>query len=377
MKSFEYYILLFEKYLRGLKYKEKTISSAVKSLHVYAVYMNSRGKESPHEMSEEDFIGFAAYCEGYVSERKRRVIYKETIAARLSNVRHFYRFLFRSGYILTNPIAITEYAVRGKENRRQIFSRDEITRFLDTIDEGRVIQLRDRAIFELMYSSGLRISEVCGLNVSDMDFSSRMVQVRKGKGGKDRVVPFSEVALYCIKRYMRECRRKIIHSSGVEHGDALFVTEKGRIRYETVRAHFEKIVKKAGIEGIYVTPHSIRHSTATHLLEAGADVRYVQELLGHESIETTVRYTHMMTDALKKAYKRFHPRENGLYEECDERYEKDVLLLLDELKRREEINLRYPHRIYAEKAKAKKLLSQEGSCRSSAKVVCLLNERCR
>jgi integrase/recombinase XerC len=342
MKRFEHYIFLFKMHLQGLKYRKYTVRNSVYSLSVFATFVKERRKITPQDVDENDYIDFSLYLGSVVSGRTKRKLYKATIEARLANVRSFFCFLFRSGYILKNPIENTEIKVTGKEKKRNIFTRDEMAAFLDSIESTHKGGLRDRAMFELMYSSGLRISEVSRLNVSDLDFSSRLLSVRMGKGSKDRVVPFSDVALFCIKRYMKEYRKEVVRSLGSRCKDVLFVTSKGRISVVTIKRVFYKILAEAdAAAGKYVTPHSIRHTTATHLLEAGADVRYVQELLGHESIETTVRYTHMMMDKLKKVYKSYHPRENTLYDEVDDKYLADIDLLKKEIHERKRINSLY------------------------------------
>ena len=218
--------------------------------------------------------------------------------------------------------------------QREIFARDEINAFLDCIP---VKDFLKKAVFELMYSSGLRVSEIVNLNLSDIDLSERTLAVREGKGSKDRFVPFSEVACMFLKRYIDKGRKGL----GYREDDALFLTEYGRISGSTIRKYFGEILKRANITRKHLTVHSIRHTCATHLLESGADVRYVQELLGHETIETTVKYTHLMMENLKRAYKSGHPRENEYYEEVDAEYLENIDKLKSEILLRREINRRY------------------------------------
>jgi integrase/recombinase XerC len=215
-------------------------------------------------------------------------------------------------------------------------------RFLDSIDQRQQRFLLKRAVFELMYSSGLRVSEAVNLNLSDLDFSERVLTVRGGKGGKDRYVPFSGVAALALKRYIDTERRGLAPAARGLSEEPLFLSEYGRLQAVTVRKYFREILEKAHIKRQRLTVHSIRHSCATHLLEAGADVRYVQELLGHEDIETTVKYTHLMMENLKKAYRSAHPRENEYYDEIDEEYLKDVENLRREIIRSRNKNERYP-----------------------------------
>ena len=221
--------------------------------------------------------------------------------------------------------------------------------FLDSITGGEHRFLLKRAIFELIYSSGLRVSEAVNLNMSDIDFAGRILTVREGKGGRDRTVPFSEVAALFLKRYIGKGRKEFVSAIRGLPEEPLFLSEYGRLSSVTVRKYFKEILEKTNIKRKRLTVHSIRHSCATHLLEAGADVRYVQELLGHESIETTVKYTHLMMENLKRAYRSAHPRENEYYEEIDEEYLQNIENLKEEIVRRREINERYPWQKYEKK----------------------------
>jgi len=171
--------------------------------------------------------------------------------------------------------------------------------------------LRDRALFEFPYSSGLRDGEMANLTVEDLDTEERMVRVYQGKGGKDRTVPVSEVAMVFLNRYLRQRSPR---------PGALFLGRLSPLKGSGINSRFKKLLQQADLYRPGLTAHSIRHSLGTHLLENGADLRYVQELLGHESIETTVVYTHELYENMKKIYKSYHPRENQLWQEVDGEY---------------------------------------------------------
>jgi integrase/recombinase XerC len=224
-----------------------------------------------------------------------------------------------------------DLSIKGMENRRGIFTISEMAVFLDSIKTDSPLNLRNRAIFELMYSSALRISETVELDTGDIDFEERTLFIRHGKGDVDRVVPFSIVASRFLEEYIKSSRPAIFTKRRFEEEKALFVTNQGRINPNSVGLVFRKILRGLGMKRGNISLHSIRHSTATHLLEAGADVRYVQELLGHENIKTTVRYTHVLMENLKRVYKSCHPRENNLYEELSDEYLLNIKLLKEEL----------------------------------------------
>ncbi len=345
MKAFEQYIPLFEKYLHGLGYSKSTIDSNLLSVKLFARYSRVMKKHTPAETDARDLTGYILYLRESVT-RYGKPYTAGTINSRMSSLRHFFRFLYRSEFILMNPAEEISLELKETGARKEIFTREEMNTFLDCIDEKENRYLLKRALFELMYSSGLRVSEAVNLNMSDMDFSERILTVRQGKGGRDRYVPFSEVAARFLKLYIDGGRKEFVRVIRGMQEEPIFLSEYGRLSTVTVRKYFREIVKKAKIGRQHLTVHSIRHSCATHLLEAGADVRYVQELLGHESIETTVKYTHLMMENLKRAYKSAHPRENEFYDEIDDEYLKDIENLKQEIIRRKEINTRYPPQKY-------------------------------
>jgi integrase/recombinase XerC len=168
------------------------------------------------------------------------------------------------------------------------------------------IGMRDRALLELLYGSGLRVSEVCALDVDDVDLRAQAVRVL-GKGRKERRVPVSEPARVAVRRYISEGRRKLMEQQAGTDTAALFLNKRGRrIGPRSVRAMLETYLRAEGRASI--SPHALRHSFATHLLDGGADLRAVQELLGHESLATTQIYTHVSTERLRAVYEQSHPR---------------------------------------------------------------------
>ena len=298
-------------------------------------FIKVRGKSSILEVTQGDILDFIDNL-SVLPYRKDQHLSKNTIASYAGSLRKFFRFLRRYEYVLISPMEGMKLIIRREENRRDIFTRDEMGIFLDVIEIDSPRGMQDRAVFELMYSSALRIGEVSALDIQDIDLSERILCVRQGKGGKDRFIPFSQTAAEYLKRYL-EMTRTAIRGNFTGHypnpGDenAVFIGETGRLKPDKIRDRFHYFLKKCGLTRPNLTPHSIRHSTATHLLEAGADVRYVQELLGHEDIQTTVRYTHLRLEGIKRVYKSYHPRENRLYLEVDEKYLQDVNALQTEL----------------------------------------------
>ena len=227
-----------------------------------------------------------------------------TLRRKLSALSSFFRFLCREG-TLKNNVAKTVPAPRVQNKLPSYFSIDEMFRLLQLPQGEGFLPARDRAMLELFYSCGLRISELVSLTLEDINLDSRMVKVL-GKGGKERLLPLGRHCVEALKTYLNIRMDKIRKiNSGT---DQLFLNHRGGgITVRGMRKVVEKYIKLGNFPG-GVSPHSIRHSFATHLLEGGADLRSIQELLGHSSLSTTQKYTHLTLDRLSEAYDKAHPR---------------------------------------------------------------------
>lgn len=225
---------------------------------------------------------------------------KSTVSRKLTTLRSFFNFMVRKGNLKQNPANLIP--LPKKEKELPVFlSVDEVFKLIDSIDQDGILPLRDLAIIELLYSSGLRVSELTNIKVLDIDHRENFVKV-SGKGNKERVVPFGSNAREVILQYLR--RRIELKPKD----DFLFLNNRGSGL--TTRS-IERIVKKYGIlSGISkkISPHALRHTFATHLLGGGADLRSIQELLGHSSLSTTQRYTHTSIEQIMKIYDKTHPR---------------------------------------------------------------------
>ena len=251
-----------------------------------------------------------------------------TMNSKLSAVKHIYSMLYIQGFISENPFHALDYKIKnGKKILRRPLSQREISVFLESIDTSTPQGLRDRTIFELIYSSGLRVNEACSLKIGDINFDSREAIVR-GKFDRDRIVPISHVAIEFLKLYLAE------RLNNVDGHVFLGLRAKGfqkPMRRNNVSRIFREYLRRFGMDSHDISTHSIRHSTSTHLLDNGASVRHVQELLGHKNIETTVRYTHVQTDGLYRIFRKHHPREHDIFEMVDEEYLSQVDRLIKNL----------------------------------------------
>ena len=233
----------------------------------------------------------------YLASLKEKNLLNRSVARRLSTLRSFFKFLMRDGLLKANPILVVS-SPKLEKHLPQFLTEEETRVLIESaagLDER---GLRDRAILETFYSTGIRISELVTLSASDIDFISGVVTVA-GKGRKERMVPIGECALSAIRRY-QEAR--------TVQAQAVFLNKNGkRISDRGVRGIVEKYIRLASIrQG--VSAHTLRHSFATHLLDRGADLRTVQELLGHANLSSTQIYTHLTTEKLKRVYDKAHPR---------------------------------------------------------------------
>ncbi|MDD4940702.1 MAG: tyrosine recombinase XerC [Candidatus Omnitrophica bacterium] len=233
----------------------------------------------------------------YLAVLKERNLQPRSINRKLSALRTFFRFLTREGFIKANPVA-SILSPKLDKHLPQFLTEEDTVRLIESSIPGNLAGLRDRAILETFYSTGIRISELVGLNDDDVDMISGIVKVR-GKGKKERIVPIGEQALSAIRRYLEKRESQ---------SAALFLNpRRARISDRGVRYMFRKYLRKAGLKQ-GVSPHTLRHSFATHMLNRGADLRTVQELLGHANLGTTQIYTHLTTERLKAVYAKAHPR---------------------------------------------------------------------
>ncbi len=235
----------------------------------------------------------------YLAHLAHRKLSRSSVARHLSALRTFFRYLMREGDVDANPARVVATPKREKY-LPSVMQPADVALLLEQPDLSTPLGLRDQAFLELLYASGLRISELVGIDLDDIEVRAKLVKVR-GKGSKERIVPFGSKAEQAVRAYL-----PTRHAPPDEN--ALFVNYKGdRITARSVRRLFDKYVRAAALRA-GISPHTMRHSFATHLLNAGADLRGIQELLGHASLSTTQKYTHLNDGELLKVYKKAHPR---------------------------------------------------------------------
>ena len=240
----------------------------------------------------------------YMASVRRRDYAKATVARKISSLRSFYRFLCREGTAETNPAA----AVRTPRLDRKLphfLSTKDVERLLDAPPHDTPLGKRDRAILEVLYSTGLRAAELVALDMEDLDLSGGMVHAR-GKGKKERLAPLGRPAIESLETYL--AARRPAFKRALRDGNAVFLNRFGhRLTSRSLGRMLDKHIKIAGLDA-RTSPHTLRHSFATHLLDHGADLRSIQELLGHEDLSTTQVYTHLTAERLREVYDKAHPR---------------------------------------------------------------------
>lgn len=264
---------------------------------------NTEKRESIPDYSQINKLTIRNFL-AYLHQKNSRY----TIARKLSTLRSFFRFLCREGILKTNPALLVSSPKRGKR-LPQFLSLDLLDKLMESPRSEEVLGKRDRAILELLFGSGIRVSELVGLNLTAVDFVSGMIKVR-GKGKKERIVPIGDKALKALSDY-RQFRTELFTKKKKDitpSREALFVNQwGGRLTDRNIRRLLNRYLKKLQAD-TSASPHTLRHSFATHMLNAGADLRAVQELLGHANISTTQIYTHVTTERLKNVYQKAHPR---------------------------------------------------------------------
>ena len=229
---------------------------------------------------------------------------KSTVARKLATLRSFYKFCLRRGYVKAHPLA-TIRTPKQEKRLPKFLELDQISKLLSTPDDRTLLGARDRAMLELLFSTGVRVSELVDLNFAEVDFEGQAIRVR-GKGKKQRTTPVGATALAAVQKYL-QLRRADSRSASFDQ-NAVFVNKHGqRLSTRSVRRKLDKYLLQCGLDPC-ISPHTLRHSFATHMLNNGADLRSVQELLGHQSLSTTQVYTHLTTQRLKAAYDEAHPR---------------------------------------------------------------------
>jgi tyrosine recombinase XerC len=286
------YIGKFKDYLVAEKnYSAHTVKNYLADLKEFSGFLSGKDIDGVDYLTVRKFLGFL----------RERALSKRSVARKLSSLRTFFRFLQRDGYIADNPVV--SISTPKLDKKLPVFLDEKSVLKLITSPAKKDFQgARDRAILETLYGAGIRVGELVGIDINDVDFISGVIKVL-GKGRKERITPVGDKAIGAIREYM-EYRNARAQSEK----NALFLNKSGsRLTDRSIRRIIDKYIRAVSTRE-RVSPHTLRHSFATHLLNRGADLRSVQELLGHKNLSTTQIYTHVTTERLKSVYDKAHPR---------------------------------------------------------------------
>ena len=284
-----------QKFITYLKIEKNASPYTLTNYQIDLKEFNNSVKEKPLEgITHVDVRLFLA-------RMKEKKFSKRTVARKMACLRSFFKFLCREGYVKTSPAAGLQ--TPKLEKRLPLFlDTNQVVKLIESPDLSDIYGLRDRAILETLYSSGVRVGELVGINRENIDFISGVLKVY-GKGKKERLAPIGDKALRAVRAYLEKLK-----PSDTKEKKAVFLNKKGRRMSDRgVRRIVEKYIRKTSLNE-EISPHSLRHSFATHLLDRGADLRSVQELLGHANLSTTQIYTHVTPERMKSIYDKVHPR---------------------------------------------------------------------
>jgi integrase/recombinase XerC len=297
-------------FLKHLKYERnlsehtlRNYESDMEQFYDFIAPANSDGERRDVDIHAIDNLTIREYMATLYEKKKK----KSSIHRKVACLRTFFRFLCREGVLEKNPAMLVS-SPRVERKLPNHLSIEQMIQFIETPETDTVLGKRDRAILELLYASGVRVSELVGLNLTDIDFNHQTLRV-KGKGRKERMVPFGNHAKAALESYLG-VRGELLVEADPDDRDpnAVFMNYQGtRITTRSVGRMLDKYCKQCA-EIHHVSPHALRHSFATHLLDAGADLGTIQELLGHARLTTTQQYTHVSTDKLMEVYDKAHPK---------------------------------------------------------------------
>lgn len=302
---------LVEKYrehLCAIHRAAKTIHTQVARSRRFMAFAGSRGARHPADVTTAAILDYQKHLAGELNAYGRAnsvSVQNQCLAA----VAGFFGYLRQAEYIAHDPARDIEYARTPKRLPKGILTLAETRKLLQQPDVNTVIGYRDRVILEVLYSTGIRRNEFLGLTLDDVDLEAGFLMIRQGKGGKDRVVPLGRIAAKYLETYVRGIRPELAGRGDEPATRALVVSERGRVMGRNTLAELlEKYAKRAGLK-IRVTPHTFRHTCATHMIRNRAGIRHVQEMLGHSNLNSTQKYLQLTITDLKEAHSRFHPRE--------------------------------------------------------------------
>jgi integrase/recombinase XerD len=312
-KNFDLYAAKYSEWMLVRGWSERTQESYQSNVRFFLDYLiNETSARNLNEIDGKTLSGFQNFLY-HTETRQGRRLALSSQHTKLVSVRSFFHFLYETDVLLFDPSAALNLPKKRRGLPKGVMSEHQVELLLQQPDINTTLGFRDRAILEVLYSSGIRNTELRNLAVYDVDLQQLQLTVRKGKNAKDRIVPLGEIAADFICEYLISARPKLAASPRKRdlqpENERLFISKNGlQLTKANLVWLFEKYVKKAALKA-HFTPHSLRHSCATHMLKHGADIRYIQEMLGHASVATTQIYTKVEVTDLRAMHRQCHPRE--------------------------------------------------------------------
>jgi integrase/recombinase XerD len=305
---FEIYLARFIEWMKAKGWSERTVSTYTADVRFFIDYLTEEAALTTlPDIDAKTFSQYQTYLYHYKSKQGK----KERLALisqhnRLVSLRSFFHFLYMTDVLTIDLSVYINLPKKRKGLPKGILSEKQVQKLLEVPNKNTLLGFRDRTVLEVLYATGIRNSELRNLMVYDIDLPQLQLTITKGKNAKDRIVPIGEIAAGYLMEYLQIIRPRLVNNND---NQLLFISKNGKqITQANLVWLLHKYVKKAKLN-INVTPHSLRHSCATHMLKHGADLRYIQEMLGHASVATTQIYTRVEAGDLKRVYRRYHPRE--------------------------------------------------------------------
>jgi len=302
----------FREYLQEHNRAERTVETYAYHVQKFLQFLERHYPriQAIEKVSRDVVRDYQRYLADY-RNRDGRPLSSRTQILKLRVVRAFFGYMMDLDLILKNPAASLSLPREEQRLVRNVLSEDEVKALLGALNGNDPLSIRNRAIVELLYGCGLRTSELCQLKLEDLDFKEQTVTIRKGKGGKSRVVPIGQYAVHYLERYLDHSRKRMLKGKRTDPG-YLFLSQRGNPFNKTTinKSVMRSVGRKMG-SNKYLSCYTMRHSVATHLLANNVDITYIARLLGHASLRTTQRYAHVEIGDLKKMHSRYHPREKA------------------------------------------------------------------
>jgi integrase/recombinase XerD len=307
----------FENHLNSLKdhlfmnnYSKKTITTYSGKIKEFLVFLENQFPRinSISEITKDIIYNFLNY-QTSIKNKKGNILTSGTIKTKLISLRIFFRYLMKQDFILNNPVNLIDLPRVEKRLPRNILSEDEVKKLLTSMKTNSPIKLRNRAIVELLYSTGIRPSELCDIKIPDIDLKEQILIIVKGKGNKTRYVPVGQHAIYYIEQYLATSRKHLLKGKVKDEGYLFLASSGSQLKGCLINKCLFQILKNNDLINKKISCYTFRHSIATHLIKNKVDIRYVGQLLGHESLTTTQIYCHLEISDLKKMHALYHPRE--------------------------------------------------------------------